>query len=114
LASQGQPRPAGDVVVDLCRLRGIGTTDLALALRVAADQLSRSRAERRLTILLSDCRATSGGEPQAAARALDELVVLTPGDDTADAEAFALAAGVRWAPLDGPASAPEALDRLLR
>lgn len=114
LGSQGLARPPGDLVVDLCRLRGFGTTDLGLALRVAADQLSRSAAGRRLTILLSDCRATSGGDPFDDARALDELVVLTPGDDTADAEAFARGAGVRWAPLHGPSSVPAALDHLLR
>ncbi|QXC63344.1 VWA domain-containing protein [Aquihabitans sp. G128] len=113
LGSQGQPRPPGDLVVDLCRLRGFGTTDVGLALRAAAWQLSRSGAERRLTILLSDCRATAGGDPLDDAHALDELVVLTPGDDTADAQAFARAAGVRWAPLHGPSSAPAALDELL-
>lgn len=114
LAAQGRPRPAGDLVVDLCRLRGIGTTDLGLALRVAADQLGRSRAERRLTILLSDCRATAGGEPELDAAALEELVVLTPADDTADAEAFARAVGARWAPVASPTEAPAALDLLLR
>lgn len=113
LAGQGDPRPPGDLVVDLCRLRGYGTTDLGLALRAAAGQLARSKAERRLTILLSDCRATAGGDPELDAHALDELVVLAPGDDTADAEAFARVAGVRWAPLHGPSSAPAALDDLL-
>lgn len=114
LASQGHPRPPGDVVVDLCRLRGFGTTDLGLGLRVAADQLARSPAGRRVTILLSDCRVTAGGDPAVDAARLDELVVLAPGDDTADAEAFARAVGVRWAPLHGPSGAPDALDRLLR
>lgn len=114
LGSQGEPRPPGEVVVDLCRLRGTGVTDLGLGLRVAAEQLARSRAGRRLTILLSDCRTTSGGDPLADAAALDELVVLAPADDTADAEAFAQRAGIRWAALTGPGSAPEALDRLLR
>jgi len=114
LGSQGQPRPPGDIVIDLCRLRGFGTTDLGLALRVAADQLSRSAAERRVTMLLSDCRVTAGGEAFDEARSLDELVVLAPGDDTADAEAFARAAGLRWAPLHGPSSAPDAIDQLLR
>lgn len=113
LAAQGQPRPPGDLVVDLCRLRGHGTTDVGLALRAAAWQLGRSTAERRLTILLSDCRTTAGGDALDDAGALDELVVLCPGDDTAEAEAFARAAGVRWAPLHGPASAPAALDALL-
>lgn len=113
LGSQGRPRPPGDLVVDLCRLRGYGTTDLGLALRAAAGQLARSNAERRLTILLSDCRATAGGDPVEDVALLDELVVLTPGDDTADAEAFARTSGLRWAPLHGPSSAPAALDDLL-
>lgn len=113
LGSQGEPRPPGDLVVDLCRLRGYGTTDLGLALRAASWQLARSGAERRLTILLSDCRATSGGDPVDDAAALQELVVLCPAEDTADAEAFARAAGARWAPLHGPSSAPAALDDLL-
>lgn len=113
LGSPAYPRPPGDVVVDLCRLRGFGTTDLGLALRVATDQLSRSRAGRRLTILLSDCRTTAGGDPCDDARALDELVVLAPGDDTTDAEAFATAVGVPWAALHGPGSAPDAIDQVL-
>lgn len=113
LASQGRPRPPGDVVVDLCRLRGAGVTDLGLALRVAVEQLSRSRAARRVAVLLSDCRVTSGGDPDDDAQALDELVVLAPGDDTADAEALAARLGVRWAPLHGPADAPAAVAGLL-
>ena len=40
-------------------LRGFGTTDVAGALIAAADQLSRSRAGRKITVLLSDCRATA-------------------------------------------------------
>jgi Mg-chelatase subunit ChlD len=114
LAAQGEARPTGDVVVDLCRQRGSGVTDLGLALRVARDQLGRSRAARRVTVLLSDCRATSGGDPVDEAAGADELVVLAPGDDTADAEAFAAALGLRWAPLDTPSAAPEALERVLR
>lgn len=113
LRSQGGSRAAGDVVVDLCRLRGAGVTDLGLALRVASDQLSRSRAGRRVTVLLSDCRATAGGDPLDHL-GVGELVVLAPGDDTADAEAFADAAGLRWAPLESPSTAPQALDAVLR
>lgn len=114
LSSPEEPRPAGEVVVDLCRLRGFGTTDLGLALRVAARQLAPARASRRIAIVLSDCRTTSGGDPLADAAALEELVVLAPGDDTDNAEAFAAAAGARWAALAGPSQAPEALEALLR
>jgi Mg-chelatase subunit ChlD len=113
LSSQGVPRPPGDIVVDLCRLRGSGVTDLGLALRVAAGQLGRSTASRRITLLLSDCRVTTGGDPSADAMALDELVVLAPGDDSTEAELFAGALGLRWAPLGGPASAAEAIERVL-
>lgn len=113
LRSQGGARAAGDVVVDLCRLRGAGVTDLGLALRVASEQLSRSRAGRRVAVLLSDCRATAGGDPLDHL-GVGELVVLAPGDDTADAEAFATAAGLRWAALESPSTAPQALDSVLR
>jgi Mg-chelatase subunit ChlD len=113
LRSQGEPRPAGEVVVDLCRLRGAGVTDLGLALRAASAQLSRSRAGRRVTVLLSDCRATAGGDPLEHL-GVGELVVLAPGDDTADAEALATAAGLRWAALESPSTAPQALESVLR
>ena len=113
LRSQGEPRAAGDVVVDLCRLRGAGVTDLGLALRVASEQLSRSRAGRRVTVLLSDCRATAGGDPLDHL-GVGELVVLAPGDDAADASAFAASGGLRWAALESPSTAPQALDAVLR
>ena len=111
--SQDAVRPAEAVAGDVLRLRGHGTTDLALALRTASEQLARSRAQRRVTILLSDCRPTTGSDPVAAARRLDELCIIAPADDTEDALALAGAAGARWAPLDGPAGIPAAFARLL-
>ena len=54
---------AESVVNDVLRLRGNGVTDVGLALRTAAGQLRRSNAGRRLAVLLSDCRATTGGDP---------------------------------------------------
>jgi hypothetical protein len=76
--SQDVVRPPAEVADDVLRLRGMGPTDLAFALRVARDQLARSRAQRRVTILLSDCRPTTGSDPAVAAVRLDELVVVAP------------------------------------
>ena len=107
--SQSEPRSPEDVVSDLFRLRGLGVTDVALALRVAREQLSRSRASRRLTLLVSDCRPTAGGSPLADAASLDELVVLAPEEDHADAEALASELGLRWYTLGGPTTVTAAL-----
>lgn len=111
--AQHEPRSADDVVADVLTLRGFGITDVGLALRTAGRQLARSPAGRRLAVLMSDCRATTGGDPLPHAAGIDELVVLAPSGDTADAEALATALGARWTELAGPAGAPEALGRLL-
>ena len=79
----------------------------------AADQLARSTAKRRITVLLSDCRATAGGDAVPAARRLDELVVLAPADDAEDARDFAAAVGARLATITGPADVPAALTQVL-
>src|SRR5438874_2712671 len=71
LKSMDGHRSADSLVQDVLRLRGHGVTDLALGLRTARAQLERTRAQRRITILLSDCRPTSGDDPTIAARALD-------------------------------------------
>ncbi|MGI9578274.1 MAG: hypothetical protein ACR2OH_08760, partial [Microthrixaceae bacterium] len=94
-------------------LRGFGITDVGLALRTAARQLGRSTAGRRIAVLMSDCRATTGGDPLPHAAGIDELVVLAPEGDTADAEALADALGARWSTLAGPSDVPAALDRVL-
>ncbi len=106
---QHEPRSAEQVVDDLFQLRGFGVTDVGLALRVAREQLERSRAARRVTVLLSDCRPTAGGSPEPDAAVLDELVLLAPEDDHADAGALAAALGLRWYPLGGPSSVATAL-----
>ncbi|HUV10486.1 MAG TPA: vWA domain-containing protein, partial [Acidimicrobiia bacterium] len=97
LKSQDDDRSPAAVVNDLLRLRGRGTTDLDAALRSSARQLERSRARRRVTILLSDCRATAGVDPVAAARRLDELCIIAPADDAEDAADFARRVGARFA-----------------
>jgi Mg-chelatase subunit ChlD len=109
LGPQGVPRDPDAIVSDLLRLRGVGVTDVGLALRTAGAQLARSSAARRLTILLSDCRPTAGGDPTADAQALDELAILAPEGDSHDARALAEAVGARWATVGGPTSVVDAL-----
>lgn len=111
--SQDLPKPPERVVNDVLALRGFGTTDLAGALEVAREQLSRSRAGRRVAVLLSDCRATVPGDVEAAARALDELVILAPAGDDAEARRLAAAVGARVTTVAGPSEVAEALARAL-
>lgn len=111
--SQDVPKSPEQVINDVLTLRGFGTTDLAGALVVAQGQLARSRAGRRVAVLLSDCRATVEGDPVAAAMGLDELVVVAPSDDCDEARAFAARAGARLALVDGPMSIPSALAEAL-
>jgi len=110
---QTTPKPSDLVVNDVLALRGWGTTDLAGALRIAADQLSRSRAGRKVTVVLSDCRATVDGDPVAAASALDEVVVIAPESDDEEARAFASRVGARLTTVAGPSQVAEALGRAL-
>lgn len=113
LKEQTSDRRASDVVGDLLTLRGSGVTNLAAALRAARSQLACSAAPRKVTIVLSDCRVTSGGDAVPAAQMLDEIVVLAPAEDSADAEDFATRVGCRWAPLAGATQAPTAITQLL-
>src|SRR6185503_4479800 len=81
LQAQGEIRRPEAVVDELLSLRGEGRTDLALALRTAAAQLRREPASERLAIVLSDCRATTGSDPLAAAAGLDRGHVLGTSDE---------------------------------
>jgi Mg-chelatase subunit ChlD len=110
---QTTPKPSDLVVTDLLSLRGHGTTDLAGALRVAGDQLARSRAGRKVTVLLSDCRSTVDGDPVAAAAALDELVIIAPESDADEATAFASRTGARLTTVTGPSAVADAIGRAL-
>ena len=109
LKAQDHERTADDVIGDLLRLRGHGVTDLGLALRTARAQLDRSRAGRKITILLSDCRVTTGGDATSDAAALEELAIIAPDGDTADADALAASVGARCVPLAGPSAVPGAI-----
>ena len=113
LKGQTTPKPSDLVVTDLLTLRGYGTTDLAGALYVAGTQLARSRAGRKVTVLLSDCRSTVDGDPVAAAAALDELVIIAPAGDSDEAETFARRVGARLVTVSGPTEVAEALSRAL-
>jgi Mg-chelatase subunit ChlD len=106
--AQNERRQAAEVVDDLLSLRGFGPTDIGLALRVARDQLSLARADRRLVVLLSDCRPTAGVDPALAVSGLDELAVIAPADDAEDAEELAGRVGARCVRLAGPGGVPQA------
>jgi Mg-chelatase subunit ChlD len=111
--SQDVRRPGVDVVNSVLTLRGFGTTDLAGALRAAAEQLSRSRAARKIVVLLSDCRATETGDVDAAARAIDELCIVAPEGDDAEARVLASSVGARITTVAEPTDVPGALGEVL-
>lgn len=105
---------SNEMVVDsVLALRGFGTTDVAAALMAARDQLSRSTAGRKVAVLLSDCRATVGGDAVAAALGLDELVIVAPESDDEEAQELAAAVGARITTVSGPSDAAAAVGRVL-
>ncbi|MDO8361283.1 MAG: VWA domain-containing protein [Actinomycetota bacterium] len=111
--SQLTPKAGEQVLHDVLSLRGFGTTDLAGALLAAGGQLARSRAGRKVAVLLSDCRSTVAGDPVAAAACLGELVIVAPHSDSDEAEAFARLAGARCVTVTGPSDVADALTRAL-
>lgn len=111
--SQDVRRAGGDVVNSVLTLRGFGTTDLATALRAATEQLARSRASRKVVVLLSDCRATEPGDVEAVARSVDELCIVAPEGDDAEARALAASVGARIATVSEPTDVPAALAAVL-
>ena len=111
--SQDVFKDSEKVVNDVLTLRGFGTTDVAGALQVAQSQLMRSRAGRRIAVLLSDCRATVDGDVRAAAAALDELLIIAPAGDSEEAEQLAASVGARLRTVAGPTEVASALAELL-
>jgi hypothetical protein len=119
--SQDVHKSSEGVVDAVLALRGFGTTDVAGALTAAREQLARSRAARKITILLSDCRATAHGSGDAesvigvavAARQLEELLIIAPADDDEAAQELAAAIGSRITTVIGPSDAAAALSRVL-
>jgi len=111
--SQDVTKSNEGVIDAVLALRGFGTTDVAAALTAAADQLARSKAGRKITVLLSDCRATAPGDVPAAARRLEELVIVAPESDDAEARQLAEQVGARFTTVAGPSDAAAALARVL-
>lgn len=111
--SQDVAKSSEAVVDGVLALRGFGTTDLAGALIAARIQLDRSTAARRVAVLLSDCRPTVDGDVWAAARGLDELVIVAPDGDSAEAEELAAGVGCAVTTVTGPSDAAAALMRVL-
>ena len=81
LLGEGSRQSADGVVDDLLALRGHGTTDLARALHVAADQLGAVPPGGRTALLMSDAHFTAGEDPFAVAARLDCLHVLGTSEE---------------------------------
>jgi magnesium chelatase subunit D len=116
LQAHGAARPAQELVGALVGLRGHGLTDLAGGLRAAAGQLAAAAASERVTILLSDCLPTAGGDPAAALAGIDRLHVLCPrptAQATAAGAALARRGGGRSQPVTRLAEVAPALSRAL-
>jgi Mg-chelatase subunit ChlD len=111
--SQTADRSPERVTTDLLSLRGHGTTDVAGALRAAAEQLGRSNAARKIAVLLSDCRATVEGDAHAAAAALEELAIVAPEEGCEEAIKFANECCAKFATVAGPSGVVEALAAVL-
>jgi Mg-chelatase subunit ChlD len=111
--SHDADKSAERVVTDLLSLRGHGTTDLAGALRAALVQLGRSKAARKIAIVLSDCRPTVEGDVHAAAALLPEVVIVAPAHDSDAAVRFASECGARIATVEGPTDVVGALATVL-
>ncbi|ROR89762.1 vWA domain-containing protein [Nocardioides aurantiacus] len=107
------PSPPLRTVQRVLGLRGHGMTSMDAAFRAAADQLRGARATRRITIVLSDCRATDEVDAVPAARALEELVVIAPASDDEEARRVAREAGARIAAIESVDDLPRLLDQLL-
>lgn len=118
LQSQGRRRPPDELVGELLTLRGLGTTDLERALAAAASQLERAASPDRLAVLMSDCLATAGADPLAAAslRGVDRLHVLGTSldpDSLAAGRALARRGGGRHVVVLHPHEVARAVSALL-
>ena len=109
----GSDTAAATVAERLLGLRGHGVTRLAAALKAAREQLAQARAQRRVVILLSDCRSTDEDDIVETACSLPELIILAPADDHEQAAELAGLSGARWGPIAHPLDAAAALDQLL-
>jgi magnesium chelatase subunit D len=106
LQSPGTRQQPEQTVGRLLALRGHGLTDLAAALRAAADQLAGGASAERCVVLLSDCLSTAGGDPASALAGIDRLDVLCPQPPGREPDPASLQAAERLARLGGGISQP--------
>ena len=105
---------SADGVVDaVLSLKGHGTTNVSDGLRAAITEHEAARCGRHLTVLLSDCRDRAIDEAVPFAQSLEELVVVSPADDIADAQQFADVTGAALVGVEGPHDVARALDEVL-
>jgi hypothetical protein len=113
IKSQDVDRPVDAVIDDLLSLHGYGTTDLARALRAGHLQLARSRARRKVGVVLSDGISTAGADPLRLAREFETLHVIAPPGDAVQAAALARVGGGRFGQVRRASELPEVLLRVL-
>lgn len=113
LKQQGSTRPVDKVIDDLFGLRSYGWTNLALGLTAARQQLARSTAQRKMTIVLTDGQANRGLDPAKEAGRLDLVHVIVPGTPNDQVRAIAAAGGGRVVAFSGLAEAPRVISNLL-
>ena len=105
---------SADGVVDaVLSLKGHGTTNVSDGLRAAITEHEAARCGRHLTVLLSDCRDRAIDEAVPFAQSLEELVIVSPADDIADARRFAEVTGAALVGVEGPHDVARALDEVL-
>ena len=105
---------SADGVVDaVLSLKGHGTTNVSDGLRAAITEHEAARCGRHLTVLLSDCRDRAIDEAVSFAQSLEELVIVSPADDIADAQRFAEVTGAALVGVEGPHDVARALDEVL-
>jgi magnesium chelatase subunit D len=108
LQPPGTRQPPEQIVGRLLGLRGHGMTDIAAALRAAAELLSAgpSVPADRSVILMSDCLSTAGSDPATALAGIDRLDVLCPVPAGTEPDPASIAAAERLARLGGGISQP--------
>ncbi len=105
---------SADGVVDaVLSLKGHGTTNVSDGLRAAITEHEAARCGRHLTVLLSDCRDRAIDEAVPFVESLEELVIVSPADDIADAQRFADVTGAALVGVEGPHDVARALDEVL-
>jgi len=105
---------SADGVVDaVLSLKGHGTTNVSDGLRAAITEHEAARCGRHLTVLLSDCRDRAIDEAVPFAQSLEELVIVSPADDIAEAQRFAEVTGAALVGVEGPHDVARALDEVL-